>query len=498
MNKDSGEIMVTRKIDPKYKVRDIDRTRSSLIQAISEMLENRLYKQLTAASLAKWIGMGKNTVSDAFGTMVNLLKTYIAKVDHWNPFFERFQLPKAANDEQVNQLFVELMQHNFKHFSQNREMQNIILWQLNEDSPLLRSISEAREVEGAKLLAMTDRHFKNTDISFRAVIALLLEGCYGLVLHARNNKSSVCGININNERDWRIVYRTIAQVIDRMWDMGNTGKEKNQTKQPKNMNYELVYLEDLVAELVEARKPTDVVLAPDERLVKEVKKVARIMRSHLLNMHEGKVKMYLQINLHTLVALCDLLYDPARKNNPDAEVMLSLLEEIRMDVNKEIPGNLCIPRLFRVQENLKFQDQWLSIRKQMEVGGINVRLIALAGIPFDKFNRLAEKLEWDDFKYLRKYSRYLEKALLKVPASEGLIIDTLIGLGYNETDFIEYYFELMQGAAAEQPEPEAQVVLRRYRKMIKRVVRCTNMRYDPYKKPVVKELTKWIDAELDF
>lgn len=292
--------------------------------------------------------------------------------------------------------------------------------------------------------------------------------------------------------------RTIAQVIDRMWDMGNTGQEKNQTKQPKNMNYELVFLDDLVAEIAAVRKPSEIVMEPDARLVTETKKVARIMRSHLLNMHKGKVKMYLQINLHTLVALCDLLYDPARKCNPDADVLLSLLEEIRMDVNRHIPGNLCIPRLFRTQENAKFQQQWLSIRKRMEEGGIDAKLIALAGIPFDKFNRIAEKLEWDDFKYLRKYSRHLEKALGKTKASESLIIDTLIGLGYNETDFIRYYFELMQGAASEQAEPEAQVVLRRYRKMIRRVVRCTNMRYDPYKKPVVKELTKWIDAELDF
>jgi len=129
------------------------------------MLEKREYKQLTAAGLARWIAMGKNVVCDSFGALVNLLKMYIAKVDHWNPFFERFQLPKAASDEQVNQLFVELMQHNFKYFSHNRQMQNIILWQLNEDSPLLRNISEAREVEGAKLLAMTDRHFRNTDIA---------------------------------------------------------------------------------------------------------------------------------------------------------------------------------------------------------------------------------------------------------------------------------------------------------------------------------------------
>ncbi|MNY36899.1 hypothetical protein D3C86_1714190 [compost metagenome] len=146
-----------------------------------------------------------------------MLDAYIKRRDYWNPVFERFLLPETATDDDVLQMFTELMLTNFEFFAGDKEMQHVILWQISEVNPLMQSVSEKRERGGAVLLAYTDRHFEDSDIGFREIIALLLGGIYYLVLHARFNKSTVCGIDINNEKDRKKVLKAIRYLIELVW-----------------------------------------------------------------------------------------------------------------------------------------------------------------------------------------------------------------------------------------------------------------------------------------
>ncbi len=86
-------------------------------------------------------------------------------------------------------------------------MQRLILWQISTISPLMRSISETREREGLKLLALADPYFRESGISFRAVSALIVGGIYYMVLHGVYNKSTVCGIDVNQAGDRAIVLK---------------------------------------------------------------------------------------------------------------------------------------------------------------------------------------------------------------------------------------------------------------------------------------------------
>jgi AcrR family transcriptional regulator len=203
--------MVTRK--KQHKVRDADQTKRRLIDAIGEILKTTGHTGLKVNAIARHLGRDKNLVRYYFDSLANLQKAYIREKDYWPPFFERFQLEAGADREQVERLFTELMQENFRFFETNPEMQKIILWQISEENPLMRSISEAREREGDKLLALTDPAFRGTDINFKAVVALLLGGIYYIVLHAHTNKSKVCGIDINVEKDNEALWQTIGQII---------------------------------------------------------------------------------------------------------------------------------------------------------------------------------------------------------------------------------------------------------------------------------------------
>jgi len=163
-------------------------------------------------------GKSKSIISYHYKNLNELLKTYIHQKDYWPPFFERFQLNAEPGEEELQAMFTQLMQDNLNLFRDTPEMQKIILWQISQENPLLRSVSDEREAEGAKLLDLTSPFFVHSDVNFKAIIALLLGGSYYLVLHAMTNKSTVCGIDINWDKDREEILKTIGQVIGWSWE----------------------------------------------------------------------------------------------------------------------------------------------------------------------------------------------------------------------------------------------------------------------------------------
>jgi AcrR family transcriptional regulator len=209
------------------KVRDAEQTQRDLLEAVGKILSEHGFRSLNTKNITDLIGKDKNIIRYHFKSLKDLEKSYINEKDYWPPFFKRFNLGLSPERKKVEQMFTELMQENFRYFFSNKEMQQIILWQISEANPLLRSISENRETEGAKLLQLTDPYFQGTDINFRAILALLLGGLYYVTLHARYNKSTVSGIDVNQAEDRKEVIKTIGHVLGWAWQAASREQTKN-------------------------------------------------------------------------------------------------------------------------------------------------------------------------------------------------------------------------------------------------------------------------------
>jgi AcrR family transcriptional regulator len=214
--------MVTRR--KSVKIRDSEQTRRDFINAVGGVLSESGFRGLTVTNVARKAGKHWSLLSYYFEDIDALKKAYINDRDYWPPFFERFKLGANPSKKELQALFTNLMQENFRFFLANSQMQQIILWQISEDNLLLKGISEAREVEGEKLLALTDSYFKDSGISIRALMAILLGGIYYAVLHAKTNKSTVAGIDANRVKDQQAVLKTISQVINWAWEAADEKK----------------------------------------------------------------------------------------------------------------------------------------------------------------------------------------------------------------------------------------------------------------------------------
>ena len=200
-----------------YKRRDPEATKQGLVDAVGKILAEHGHHGLGVNKIALIAGINKKMIYWYFNSYNNLIKTYISGRDFWKPVFERFKSTKPPKQPSVPAYISDIFSEQFNTFYDNPELQKMILWQVSESNPLLREVSEEREAQAEPIARLTDAHFKDSDINFRAVLALILGGIYYVIWHSKTNKSKVCGIDINEERERVAFQKAIRQVIDAVW-----------------------------------------------------------------------------------------------------------------------------------------------------------------------------------------------------------------------------------------------------------------------------------------
>ncbi|MFB9843932.1 TetR/AcrR family transcriptional regulator [Mucilaginibacter ginsenosidivorans] len=197
-----------------------------LIEAVGQILKDKGYTGLGVNKIAFQAGVSKELIYRYFDSLNNLLKAYISGKDYWQPLLTELSVAAIEKPPDMLQLFVTLLQDQFRFFYEEKEMQKFILWQISELNVLMRSISENRESEGAKLLNLTDEHFRDSGINFRPIVALLLGGIYYVILHAENNRSTVAGVDANLEKDREELLIAIEQILTWAWEKAAENKNK--------------------------------------------------------------------------------------------------------------------------------------------------------------------------------------------------------------------------------------------------------------------------------
>ena len=203
--------------------RNPDERKSKLIAAVGETLEEEGYENLSLNKIAARAGVSKPMVYEYFGSLNGLLKAYIAGKDSWVPYLESLVLPEHPTAEDLKNCFVKMLQDQFLFFHQNKEMRRLVHWQIKGYNPLMRATCEAREREGARLLKLTDDHFRGSGISLKAVLAMIVGGVYYNVLHDSAGLGTMAGIDLKNEKDFDIMLKTIAQIVG--WAFAAAEKE---------------------------------------------------------------------------------------------------------------------------------------------------------------------------------------------------------------------------------------------------------------------------------
>jgi len=209
--------METVKKRKKYsgELRDKERTKTKLVEAVGEVLKERGYTGLTIANIAKASGLNRRLIPIYFGSVENLIETYIRGKDYWlgsvkstTEYFGKFP------DQGSRGMIEKLLMFQMDEFAQNEEMQKIITWEISESSELMSKIAQEREQLSTLLFAFADNDLKGRDIDLRAAGAILVSSIYYLTLHAKYTKSTFCEIDIASEEGMSRIRNMIKRFVE--------------------------------------------------------------------------------------------------------------------------------------------------------------------------------------------------------------------------------------------------------------------------------------------
>ena len=195
--------------------KDKEETKNKLIDAAGEIFKNSGYAALKASRIAYIAGVSATLIYRYFGNVQELFKAYLLKKDYWIPYHQDLENTLEANrHDSGRELAKNMLEKQMDYFYNNPEMQKIVRWEISEANDLSRSLADSRERLGDQMLGITDNHFKDSGVNFRVLLGLMIAGIYYLVLHAKTNGSTFCGIDINKEKDMKEVQKTLKQMVD--------------------------------------------------------------------------------------------------------------------------------------------------------------------------------------------------------------------------------------------------------------------------------------------
>jgi AcrR family transcriptional regulator len=197
------------------KIKNRELTKRKLIDAVGEIFSKEGHSGLGVNKVARIAGVNKKLIYNYFKQdFNNLVEAYVLETDYWMAFADRVQQLIEQKSYSSNQkLVTDILQNQFRYFYLDKQMQKLILWEVSTNSPLMRSIHNAREEMGQKLLQMTDQQFAGSNVNFRAISALLVGGIYYTILHTRFNGGVFSDIDISTEVGRNEMLRAIEMIV---------------------------------------------------------------------------------------------------------------------------------------------------------------------------------------------------------------------------------------------------------------------------------------------
>lgn len=204
---------------PSGEIRDKSRTMAKMVKAVESIIEQKGYAGLTAPNIAREAGVDKKLVWAYFGGTDNLIATYIRQSDFWEAASDKEIADLLKNPNQIGQKEIgKLLINQFETFFADRVLQKIILWELVENNKILKTVAQEREDIGEQLFEHILPEFEKSNIDLRARFALLISGIYYLSLHAKNNGSTFCGIDINKPEEKERIKKAIKDLVNEAYE----------------------------------------------------------------------------------------------------------------------------------------------------------------------------------------------------------------------------------------------------------------------------------------
>ncbi len=184
-----------------------------LLDAVGSVLKNYGYSKLGINIVAQEAGVDKNVIYRNFNDFDSLLEEYVEKQDFWLRAMKELGKIKIENHREfMKQLLLE----QFKTIFSNRELQQLLVWELGDKDGFTTSLAIKREILSQGIIKQYQPLLDDFGVDFNSIAAILIAGIYYLILH--KDKSTFCETDINERNDKEKFIKSLNWLIDLIFD----------------------------------------------------------------------------------------------------------------------------------------------------------------------------------------------------------------------------------------------------------------------------------------
>lgn len=185
----------------------------SAIAALERLVPELGFNNISLLTLVREAGMDHNVFYRNFGTIDSLYELFIKRYDFW-----------LSNRIDVNQIhtlgirvfMTRLFQNFYTELEDAEVMQKLLLWELENISPITRQSANMRERSSMGITLLSEEMFKDSKLDISSINAFLVSGIYYMVLHRK--VSTVCGIDFNTDNGRKRALKTIEDLVNLICD----------------------------------------------------------------------------------------------------------------------------------------------------------------------------------------------------------------------------------------------------------------------------------------
>lgn len=204
-----------------------ERTKLKLIDAVGQIIREEGYTELKLQKIVDTAGVDRKLLYTYFGTIDNLVETYIRQKDYYMAFADKAEnLVKQHEASDGRELIQKILLDQLDVFSIDQDLQQILIWRLSENNPILSDINEQRERIASIIFKFLDNHFKETSVDIRARIAVMVAGIYFLVLYEKKTQELFCEIDLHTPEGMARIRSAISSMTEEAFEIAERQKNK--------------------------------------------------------------------------------------------------------------------------------------------------------------------------------------------------------------------------------------------------------------------------------
>jgi len=200
------------------KIYNKEKTKKKLISSVGKILVKDGYSAIRINKIESVSGVTKKLIYDYFGGLNGLVKAYLNQVDFWKIEESKLIKDDTSPDSPTDPQFMSnLLRNDFEYLMKTPEMQKIILWGISEKNKVIKELTNEREKFGERVFNETDKFFSNTEVDYRATIAIFAAAIYYMVLHIKTNGSTMCGIDMSTSEGAERIFTTMKRMLNQTY-----------------------------------------------------------------------------------------------------------------------------------------------------------------------------------------------------------------------------------------------------------------------------------------